>query len=987
MRVPTGERRRFRVRGWVIALAVAALILLFSLRGLAGFSTEYLWFDSLGQGDTWGSLLAAKVVPALVFTALFFAILFVNLVIADRLAPRFRAMSAPTPEDELVTRYQETTARYRGRIRIGIALFFALIAGIGVSSQWRQWILFTNGGDFGIKDPEFNKDVGFYVFKLPFINFIIDWLFAGLVIVLLVTAVAHYLNGGIRFQTPGQRATPQVKAHLSVILAVMALVKTAEYYFSRFELDLSDRGVVDGATYTDVKAQLPALNFLIFVSIIAALLFVWNIWRRGWVLPVIAVGLWAFVGIVVGTIYPAVIQNFKVEPNEFASERPYIRRNIRATRDAFNLADVTNRNFDFKRADPTVVQGNLTTIDNARLWDPGIIQSTYQTLQGLQTYYKVNDVDIDRYMVDGQIRQVLISARDVSSTDLPSQSWVNERLVYTHGYSAIASPSNQATDSGNPLFFLSDIPPDENGIELNGKSNEIYFGEGLNEYVIVGAKQAEFNYPREGRRNAETRYDGKDGVDLSGWLRRAAFALRFSDPNILISGQITEESKILMVRNVRDRVEELAPFLDLDADPYPAIVDGKMLWILDGYTTSSNYPYSQSVSGIGGLSGDFNYVRNSVKITVDAYEGTVKFYVIDEGDPMVQAYSSAFPDLFTPGSEMPDELREHLRYPEDLFRVQSNVYSNYHVTEPQRFYQGSERWLLSPDPNVVTSGFERTTATTRAQSSSGRSAQITASTKRQDPYYLYIRLPNDDRESFLILQPFVPVSKDNQQTRLISFMTAKSDPRDYGKLEAFVMPQGRTVTGPVQVANNIQSEPVISEQLTLLSRGGSSVSFGNIQLIPVGESIVYIQPIFVQRSGAQGFPQFTFVAVFTEGKDAVIASTVQKGLNQLFDLEPTTPETPETPETPDQTDQTPSDLLAQAAEKFAEADAALKAGNLGEYQELVGDAQDLVDQALELLNAAGSGDSTTDSSTTTSTTGPPAEAPFTSSEAQAALGP
>ena len=453
--------------------------------------------------------------PALVFTLIFFAILFANLVIADRLAPRFRPMGAPTPEDELVSRYQQTTTRYRGRIRVGIAVFFALIAGIGVSSQWRQWILFTNSVDFGIKDPQFDKDVGFYVFRLPFINFMIDWLFAGLVIVLLVTAVAHYLNGGIRFQSPLQRVTPQVKAHLSVLLAVMALVKTADYYFSRFELNLSDRGVVDGASYTDVKAQLPALNFLIFVSIIAAALFIWNIWRRGWVLPVIAVGLWAFVSLVVGTIYPAVIQNLKVNPNEFATERPYIRRNIAATRQAFNLSSIDVKDFNYSQdLQPAVVDANRPTIDNARLWDPTVIRSTYQTLQALQTYYRINDVDVDRYTLDGQTTQVLLSARELNSSELPSQSWVNEHLVYTHGYGAVASPSNKAATDGSPSFVLSDIPPKGEQIALTGRGAEIYFGEGLDGFVIVDAKQKELNYARQGVRDSRTRYRGRDGVDV-----------------------------------------------------------------------------------------------------------------------------------------------------------------------------------------------------------------------------------------------------------------------------------------------------------------------------------------------------------------------------------------------------------------------------------------------------------------------------------------
>jgi hypothetical protein len=972
MRVPTAERRRFRIRGWVIALAVVILVLLFSLRGLAGFYTDYLWFDSLGQGDTWGSLLGARVVPALVFTVIFFAILFANLVIADRLAPRLRPMGAPTPEDELVSRYQQTTARYRGRIRVGVAVFFALIAGIGVSSQWRQWILFTNGVDFGIKDPEFGKDVGFYVFDLPFIKFMIDWLFAGLVIVLLVTAVAHYLNGGIRFQSPLQRVTPQVKAHLSVILAVMALVKTAEYYFSRFELNLSDRGVVDGASYTDVKAQLPALNFLIFVSIIAAALFIWNIWRRGWVLPVIAVGLWAFVSLVVGTIYPALIQNFKVNPNEFATERPYIRRNISATRQAFNLSAIDVKDFRYNQdLQPAVVDINRPTIDNARLWDPTVIRSTYQTLQALQTYYRINDVDVDRYDIDGQTTQMLLSARELNSSELPSQSWVNEHLVYTHGYGAVASPSNKAAEDGSPAFVLDDIPPQGQAIPLKGKGAEVYLGEGLDGYVIVGAKQSELNYARQGVRDARTRYQGKDGVDVGSFFRRAAFALRFGDPNILISGQMTDRSRILMRRDIRERVEKLAPFLDFDADPYPVITGGKTTWVLDGYTTSTEYPYSQVIQGSGGLSGDVNYARNSVKATIDAYEGTVKFYVIDPDDPIIQAYQKAFPDLFTSFDKMPDELVEHLRYPEDLFKLQSTSFSKYHVVEPQRFYNGNERWLLSPDPNAAVAPIATETTNQRQ---TNRAPEITAQTRRQDPYYLYIRLPGDDRESFLILQPFVPVSKDNQQTRLVSFMSAKSDPRNYGELEAFVMPQGQQVLGPVQAAANIQKTTTISSEITLLSQRGSNVIAGAVQLIPVGDSIIYVQPFFtVAAQNPNAFPQFQFVTVAVPDpeKTPVKAATVSAALDQLFGRAATEPTEPTSPTEPSQ-DQTVAQLLETAEQRFTEAQQALTAGDLGEYQRLVGEAEDLVDQARQLLAASGgdASSSTTSSTSTTSTTRP-----------------
>src|SRR5882757_5440543 len=499
MRVPTLEpRRRFRLRGWIIGAVVVLVVLLFSLRGLAGFYTDYLWFDSVGQGSTWSSLLAARVAPALVFTVVFFVIMFVNLLIADRLAPKYRSMG---PEDELIARYQQFAGPYTMRIRIGVSLFFALIAGIGVSSQWKQWILFTHYQSFNRVDPQFHKDIGFYVFQLPFLKFIAEWLFAGLVIVLIVTAVEHYLNGGIRFQSPFQRVTPQVKAHLSVILAVMALVKTAQYYLDRFNLDFSQRGVVTGASYTDVKAQLPALNLLIFISIVAAGLFIWNIWRRGWVLPIIAVGLWGFVSIVIGTIYPAGVQKFRVEPNEFQNEQRYIERNIASTRDAFGLKSVKSQPFDYQQnLDASVISQNAPSIDNARLWDPNIIQSTYQSLQGLQTFYKIDDVDIDRYTVGDATRQVLLSAREISQSELPSQSWVNQ--------------------------------------------HHVYFGKRQPGYARVDAKQREFDYSRPGRADATTRYKGKDGVKLDNPIRRAAFALRFGDINPLISGQVGGGTKV-----------------------------------------------------------------------------------------------------------------------------------------------------------------------------------------------------------------------------------------------------------------------------------------------------------------------------------------------------------------------------------------------------------------------------------------------------------
>src|SRR5918994_502384 len=921
MRVPTVPRRRrgFRVRGWIISGVILLVIILFSLRGLAGFYTDFLWFDSVDQGSTWRQLLSARVVPALVFTVVFFAIMLTSLLIADRLAPKYRSMG---PEDELVERYQQFVSPYQGRIRVGVALFFALIAGVGVSSQWQEWVLFTNRVDFGVKDPQFNQDIGFYVFQLPFLRFIADWLFAGLVIVLLVTAVAHYLNGGIRFQSPFQRVTPQVKAHLSVILAVMALVKTAQYYLDRFNLDFSERGVVTGASYTDVKAQLPALNLLIFISIVAGGLFIWNIWRRGWVLPIIAVGLWGFVSIVIGTIYPAGVQKFRVEPNEYQNEQEYIERNIAATRDAFELKNIKTESFDYQQdLDNTIVNQNAASIENARLWDPAVTQATYQSLQGLQTFYNIDDVDIDRYKIGDQTRQVVLSAREINSSELPSQSWVNERLVYTHGY------------------------------------------------AIVGAKQREFDYPREGRTDATTRYTGDDGVALDNPIRRAAFALRFGDINPLISGQIDGDTKVVYVRDVKDRVEKLAPFLDFDADPYPVVTGGKVVWVLDAYTTTNRYPYSQKVSGPSdtGLNHSFNYVRNSVKATVDAYDGTVRFYFIDPKDPLIRSYRKAFPDLFTDFDKMPNDLKEHLRYPEDLFRVQSDVYSNYHVTESRRFYQGSAKWLLSPDPGSGQLTAAQLRSVTDAQPEQGARRGATSTGNRMRPYYLNISLPGEQEPSFIILQPFVPVSAGNRQTRLVSFMVARSDPRNYGEMTAFEMPQGESVLGPVQIDNRIKSTTDITRELSLLNQQGSTVIQGSLQLIPVGNSILYIRPFYVQGAGTSSFPQFRFVVVAYGDQNPVRASTVEEGLAILFGQAPPQAPTDEggAPTTPPPSGGgSVQELLNQAADKYQQAQEALRNGDLGTYQRLVNEVGDLINQAQGGSGGGGAG-------ATTTTTTPP----------------
>lgn len=977
MRVPPVERRRrggFRVRGWMIAILVVIVVLFLSARGLAGFYTDYLWFDSVGFGSTWRGLLWARFAPAAVFTILFFVLMLVSLTVADRLAPRTRTMG---PEDELLARYQQSIGPYSGRIRIAVSAFFALVAGGSVTGQWQQWILFTHAQSFGIKDPQFDKDVGFYVFRLPFLTFLFDWLFAALIIILIVTAVAHYLNGGIRLQSPFQRVTPQVKAHLSVILALMALVKTVQYYYARFSLDFSTRGVVEGASKTDVSAQLPALNLLMVISIVAAALFVWNIWRRGWVLPIIAVGLWAFVSLVIGTIVPVVYQQFFVAPNELAKERPYIERNIEATREAFGLDQVAVESFNYRNnLDAQAISDNQTTIENTRLWDPPVILRNYQLFQALQTFYKFDDADVDRYVIDGKLRQTMTSARELNPADLPSQTWVNRHLVYTHGYGAVLSPANSASSVGQPDYLLSDIPP-AGTPPLD--QPEVYFGENLQGFSLVDAKTREFNYPKKGQSNATTRYHGAGGVELSSWLRRAAFALRFNDFNILISGQITPKTRVLYLRGIQDRVKKAAPFLHFDADPYPIIANGRLTWMLDGYTTSDKYPYSQSFTGEGGLNSSFNYVRNSVKATVDAYDGTVKLYVVDTKDPVIRAWRDAFPQLFTAFSKMPKAVKAHLRFPQDLFRAQTDQYRAYHMTDPTTFYNKADLWEVSPDPGSGALN-QQTVDQAQTPTTTNRPQAASSTGKRIDPIYVLSRLPGQKSEEFLILRPFVPVSKGNALQNLVSFMVAKSDPSQYGKLESFVMPAGSTVDGPLQVNSTIVSTADISRQFTLLNQQGSNVVQGSLQLIPINDSLLYIRPIYVV-SASQKQPAFSFVVVWYAGK-AVIDTSVPRALAQLFPGLAAPPSLTTPPATtpggttppggttnPQPTNPTVESLLQQATDTYNQAQAALRNGDFAQYGTLSQRLGQLLQQAAAAARTA-SGSSSSTTSSTTSTTRP-----------------
>ncbi|TMK76113.1 MAG: UPF0182 family protein, partial [Actinobacteria bacterium] len=627
----------------------------------------------------------------------------------------------------------------------------AIFVGVAASAQWQTFLLWRSVGSvrFGAAhlDPLFHRDPAFYIFVLPFQQFVQGWFFSALVGVTVISAIAHYLTGGIRLQTPGEKVTAQVKVHLSVLLGLIVLVKAWGYYLGKFTLLTSPRGVVTGASYTDVHAQLPALRLLVFIAILCTILFLVNIRFRGWALPVLGIGLLALTSIVAGAALPAAVQKFSVGPQELQKEAQYIDRNIKGTRFAFGI-DLTPQSVspgaDLSAAD---VSNNDATVSNIRLWSPGALGQTYQALQRIQPYYEFSDVDVDRYSIDGQTRVVMLSAREVSQNGIPGGAgWQSTHLIYTHGYGAVASPVNTADASGAPVFLLQDIPPVGPSIPLQASppddhGSQVYYGEVHDvPYLVVDTNQAELNFPGAD----SVHYQGTGGIPIGGFFRRLVFAYRYRDINLLISGLINKDSKILINRDIQTRVQKAAPFLQYDSDPYAAIVGGRLFYIWDAFTTTTLYPYSQEANlgaaTNGDLSGQANYIRNSVKVAVDAYNGNVTYYVVDPTDPLIRVWENAFPHLFTPASQASPELVAHFRYPENLLQVQTAEFAKYHVTDAPTFFANGKVWQV---PSALTSS--------PTQSATG--------TMR--PYYVLLKLPGDAQEQFVLFQPFVPAQRQN----------------------------------------------------------------------------------------------------------------------------------------------------------------------------------------------------------------------------------
>jgi uncharacterized protein len=913
------QRRR---RNLFIAIGIVVLIAVV-LSALSGFYLDLLWFREVHFSGVFWSVFWSKVVLGLIFGVAFFVLLLVNLLIVRQVTPRYRPFS---PEQEVIERYRAALEPYASRILPAFSALIALFVGIAASSQWQTFLLWRSAGPvrFGpqFADGVFHKDPSFYIFILPFQKFVQGWLFSSLVGVTIIVAIAHYLTGGIRFQTVGEKVIPQVKAHMSVLLGLIVLAKAWGYYLGKYDLVVSERGVVTGASYTDIHAQKPALQLLVFIALACAILFLVNIRFRGWALPGFGIGLLFLASVVAGAIVPAFVQRFRVGPQELNKERPYIARNIDATRSAFGLDKIQLTQTDVA-TDITADQAaaNQATTDNIRLWSPDILRQTYENIQRIQPYYDFADVDVDRYPISGERRLVMLSSREVRQTQIPGGggTWQNTHLFYTHGFGAVASPVNTVTPEGLPVFVLKDIPPaPESQIPLSGDTGaQVYYGERADvPYVVVGTKQRELNYPNpSGPGSVTTTYRGKAGIQMGGFFRRALFAYRYRDINLLISGLIDSQSKILINRDIRTRITKAAPFLKYDKDPYAAIVDGRLVYVLDGYTTTDSYPYSERISLFGATGGDLtgriNYIRNSVKAVVDAYDGTVTLYVVDQSDPLIRVWERAFPDLFST-SQAPMSLREHFRYPEDLLMVQANQYANYHVTDVDTFYDKGKFWALPKDPRRGASG-----ATLR-------------------PYYVLIKLPGATTEQFVLFEPFTPFNRPN----MVAYLAAVSDPEAYGQVHAFEFPAGENVDGPVQVFARMNQDPNFSRERTLLGQTGSTVAFGDLLIIPIEKSFLYVTPVFVISNQANAIPELKRVLV-VHGGAVTLGNTLPEALAASFGrAAPPTEQPPGQPPTGQV-----AELLAQAVRHFQAADEALKAGNLATYQTEINAAIALVQQA------------------------------------------
>ncbi|MFW6205225.1 MAG: UPF0182 family protein, partial [Actinomycetota bacterium] len=866
---------------------VPTLIVLAALAVLYGIAvnliTDRMWFEAVDFTSVWSTRLLTQAGLFVVGGVLMAAAVIVNAMIAYRLRPTYRPMSV---EQQSLDRYREAIDPLRKWVVIGAAVLVGLIAGGSASSNWTTFLLWRNGREFGQTDAQFGTDIGFFAFDWPWWRFLVSFGFGAAVIGLITAAIVYYVYGAIRLQSPGQKVTPQAQAHLSVLIGLFVLLKAAAYFLDRYELVLQDGEIGEndftGAAYTDVNALLPAKTILIFIALICAVLFFVNVWQRNWMLPGISLGLLVLSAILLGGLWPFLVQQFQVRPSEPSREQPYLQANIDATREAYDVAETDPERYQATvQTEAGQLADDAASIPGIRLIDPNVVSSTFTQRQQVRGFYNFPELlDVDRYDIGGNTRDIVIAAREIDVERLPAQqqNWINRHTTFTHGFGVVAAYGNQRQPNGEPVWAEEDIPSSGDiSEEFGDYEGRIYYGQSSPTYSIVGAPEGadpvEFDVPigsgdDDGERQENT-YDGEGGVPVGSFIQRVLFATRFQEANILLTDRINSESVILFDRDPRDRLEKVAPWLTVDGDPYPAVVDGRVKWILDGYTTLNSYPYSLRVSieeatsdsrvqipGVVAQPQDFiNYIRNSVKAVVDAYDGSVTLYAWNEDDPVLQTWMDAFPGTVQPRSEISDQLMEHLRYPQDLFKIQRELLAQYHVTNASTFYEGQDRWIVPDDP--------------------------TNPNFAQPAYYQSIRMPERDSPIFSLTTTYTPANREN----LAGFMavTADAASEDYGTIRILRLPGETQINGPGQVANQFESDPEVATELSLLRQGGADTITGNLLTLPVGGGLMYVQPVYVQQSGgaAATFPVLRRVLV-SFGEDVGFSPTLQESLNEVF---------------------------------------------------------------------------------------------------------
>ncbi|MGH3380321.1 MAG: UPF0182 family protein [Actinoallomurus sp.] len=914
----------------VILVILVAIFLAFT-----AIWTDVLWYRSVGFSSVYTKQITTRVLLFFAGGLIMVILLGANIVMAYRLRPAYRPTS---PEQQGLDRYRAVIDPHRRIIVIALLGLIGLLTASAVAGQWRTWLAFLNRQPFGVKDPQFHKDISFFVFTYPLLRVVLGFLFTAVILTFIASLIVHYLYGGVRVQGAGDKVSPAARAHLSVVFGVFVLLKAVAYWFDRWGLAHSERGVVTGPSYTDVNVVLPAKTILAVIALICALMFFATFVRPGAMLPGMAFGLLVLSAILIGGVFPLLIQTFHVKPNEADKEARYIGRNITATRQAYGVGGTKITDYvPNTKLSPEQAKQETSTLPNVRLLDPAVVSPTYQQLQQIKGFYKfANPLDIDRYpdpTQGGALRDTVVAVREVDGPPAGQANWINSHLVYTHGYGFVAAPGNQVDDKneGAPAFTEKNIPPTGS---LAIAQPRVYFGERSSAYSIVGGSGTrELDYPDDksptGQHNNS--YAGEGGVPIGSLFNRTLYALRFKEKNLLLSGAIGSHSRILYNRTPRERVQKAAPWLKVDGNPYPAVVDGRIKWIVDGYTTAAEYPYSERtsladatrdtntesrVSVTAQAKDRINYIRNSVKATVDAYDGTVKLYAWDPTDPVLKTWMKAFPGTVQPRSAIPASLLAHFRYPEDLFKVQRGILSRYHVENPQAFYGGQDFWKIPNDP--------------------------TGGGNVEPPYYLSVKMPDQNAAGFSLTSTFVPKGK---VANLASFMAVDSVPTSptYGQIRVLQVPRSLVILGPEQVQNTFENNPTVSQQLTLLRGPGSRTVSGNLLTLPFGGGFLYVEPIYLQaNTGAGAYPLLKRVLV-SYGNDIGFGATLEDALNQV--LKGGGVATPTGPPQ-QQSNADISAAISDASKAYSDAQAALSKADWTAY----GEAQKRLKAALDQLD-------------------------------------